>query len=152
MQKIMHIIIWMLCWAGKIWRNIIIITINRFCWFFFIIFSFSWNLLHLHFVVFANSMVFVDRLAMVEQLPINKYIFCFLNNVIKCQWNCTHTKSVSKTPAAKIKTVCENCWTIPPQIKPTMPNNVIIIRDKRSARPCPSKSWKKKLCIERRVN
>lgn len=52
------------------------------------------------------------------------------------------TISVSKTPAAKMKIVCENCCTYPPQINPTTPNNVIIIRDSLSARPCPLKSWK----------
>lgn len=52
------------------------------------------------------------------------------------------TISVSKTPAAKMKIVCENCWTYPPQNNPTTPNNVIIIRDSLSARPCPLKSWK----------
>lgn len=41
-----------------------------------------------------------------------------------------------------MKIVWENCWTIPPQMRPTKPNRVIIIRDNFSARPCPSKSCK----------
>lgn len=40
-----------------------------------------------------------------------------------------------------MKIVCENCCTMPPQTRPTMPNNVIIMRDNFSARPCPSKSY-----------
>lgn len=49
-----------------------------------------------------------------------------------------------------MNTVCENCWTMPPQIRPTIPNNVMMMRDSRSARPCPSKSyweyWEDKQC------
>lgn len=39
-------------------------------------------------------------------------------------------------------TVCENCWMAYPQINPTAPNKVIIIRDNFSAFAWPSKSYK----------
>ena len=50
------------------------------------------------------------------------------------------TKSVSRTPAARMYTVCENCWMTAPHTRPTMPNSVMMILDSFSALPWPSKS------------
>lgn len=96
-------------------------------------------------------MVYDGRLAMVEPLPKKSFEkFKKESDELIAQDKENNlnvlilTSRVSKTPAAKMKMVCENCCTIHPQIKPTMPNNVIIMRDSFSARPCPSKSYRKK--------
>lgn len=105
------------------------------------IFSFSWNHRRQYFSVFANSMVCDDKLAMVERRPeIQNRNLLYYHLTISNNIKMNLTISVNKTPAAKMKMVCENCWTIPPHTKPTIPNNVMIIRDNFSALPCPSKS------------
>lgn len=121
-------------------RNCKLINANRM---FAIIFSFSLNHQY-HFLDFAISMVFDDKLATVERQPMKNDQIRFISNKCIKQTECLFqllTKRVSKTPAAKMKIVWENCCTIPPQIRPTKPNRVIIIRDNFSARPCPSKSY-----------
>lgn len=98
-------------------------------------------------MAFANLMVYGDRLAMVELLPAknepsSEKPIQQIGILMQLRFLGVLTISVSKTPAAKMKIVCENCCTMPPQTKPTMPNNVIMMRDNFSARPCPSKSCK----------
>lgn len=68
-----------------------------------------------------------------------KDCFCYGNQAKMSRAMLTMSDNI--TPAARMNTVWENCWMIRPQMKPTAPNNVIIMRDSVSALPWPSKSW-----------
>lgn len=51
------------------------------------------------------------------------------------------TNAAKRNPAPSMRTVCENCWITAPQMKPTIPNSVMMNRDNFSARSWPSKSY-----------
>ena len=77
---------------------------------------------------------------MVEVLPKIKQIPILIKSNLYKQiiYAKSLTMAAMINPAARMKTVCENCWRYQPRIKPTTPNMTIMVCDINSALPCPS--------------